>query len=761
MGGMAHVYRAQDLKHGRAVALKVLKPELAYAVGTDRFIREISTTANLRHPHILPLYDSGEAEGALYYVMPLIDGETLRARISREGQLSVDDALRIACEVADALGYAHERGVAHRDIKPENILLERGHAVVADFGIARALAETGAERLTDTGLAIGTPLYMSPEQAVGDASVDGRSDLYSLGCVLYEMLTGKPPFTGASSVAITKQHLVAQAPAVTSTRAEVPASVSGAISQALSKDPADRPYPAARFVEALTSSASAERNKASVSPRPRTLRRWSVVGVGIGVLAVVAAAWYVASRNAPRAAVLDRIAVLPMENHTGDSAQAFFADGMTREVIAVLTDAGIHVLGFRAVTPYRNSKLSVREIAKELGVDAIVAGAVTRAGDTVSLSAELINAGTDENLWSRTFDKPAPDVVTLQRNVAAEIVRGIKARLTPEQQQRLTATRPVNPRAYAQYLLGQEAAALRTADGFQRSVGYIRRSLAIDSTYAPAWATLSITSTYALIYQTAPRDSAFALAMSSANRAIAVDGSYGDAYYARGVARIHNEWDFSGGYADLDSAQARPSSSLAQGLLGWLYWEMGDFERMHVQSAKLVEAEPTTSQWRSDRAWGLWSDGQNAEALKSARIGTAADSSFYETFDILGLILADEGKFLAADSAHRQAVKAAGGDYWVRIFNEGMVAYRRGDSAAVRKALNELSNDPRLAQRAGLLFLTGQKDSAYAMLDRAFKVRDVDMLQVLNAMPALYPFRKETRYQELLARMGLPERLRK
>ncbi|HUQ80978.1 MAG TPA: serine/threonine-protein kinase [Gemmatimonadaceae bacterium] len=758
-GGMAHVYRAHDLKHGRAVALKVLRPELAYAVGSDRFIREISTTANLRHPHILPLYDSGDVEGALYYVMPLIDGETLRARIDREGPLPIDESLRITREVADALGYAHERGIAHRDIKPENILLERGHAVVADFGIARAVAATGTDRLTDTGLAVGTPLYMSPEQASGDSNIDGRSDLYSLGCVLYEMLTGRPPFTGSSAVAITKQHLIADPPAVTSTRSDVPASVSGAIRSVLSKDPADRPYPASRFAEALTSHESAERERARRSTTAWTPTR--IFSAAIVVLVVVASAWFVSARSTTRASSIGRIAVLPMENQTGDSAQAFFADGMTREVIGVLTDAGIRVLGYRAVAPYRNSNKPVRDIAKELGVDAIVSGAVQRAGDVVSLSAELINAETNENLWSRTFERPATDVVTLQRNVAAEIARGIRAKLTPNQQQRLAAARSVNPRAYAQYLLAQEAAALRTADGFQRSVAYLRRSLDIDSTYAPAWATLAITATYALIYQTAPRDSAYRLAISAADKAIALDDAQGDAYFARGVARIHNEWDFPGGYADLDAAKSRPSSSLGLGLLGWVLWETHDFNVMFEGTRRLIEQEPTTAQWRSDLAWGLWSSGNNTEALASARAGAAADSSFYEVFDIMSLILADTGDFAAADSAHARAVKVAGGDYWVRVFDEGLIASRRGDTSGVKRAISKLDGDPRLAQRGGLLLLVDKKDSAYAMLNRALDARDVDLLQVLNAMPALYPFRQEPRYQELMARMGMPERLRR
>ena len=756
-GGMAEVYRAHDLKHGRDVAVKVMRPELAHAVGADRFLREIAMTATLRHPHILPLYDSGDADGVLYYVMPLVEGESLRSRLEREGRLPIDEALRITREVADALGYAHEHGITHRDIKPENILLERGHAVVADFGIARAVAVTGNERLTQTGFAVGTPMYMSPEQAVGEPNLDGRSDLYSLGCVLYEMLAGAPPFTGPTAVAMTQQHLMQQPAPVTASRPEVTPAVAFALDRVLAKDPAERPWPAARFVEALSSQTAPA--VAPVRAKPGKTRRKAFVAAG--VLAVLASAWAVQRARTPHTTLIGRIAVIPMENQTGDTAQRFFADGMTREVIGVLADAGVRVLGYRAVESYRNSTQPIKEIARALGVDAIVSGAVLRSGDVVTLSAELIDARNDETLWSHNFERPAADVLTLQREVAAEIARGIRAGLTPEQVQRLSTARQVNPRAYTQYLLGQESAALRTAAGFQRSLVFLRRSLEIDSTYAPAWAALAITNAYALIYQTAPRDSAAAMAMRAANRAIALDPDVGDAYFARGAVRLHDRWDFSGAYADFAAAESRPGSSLGWGMFGWALWEMGDFDGMLRRGRNLVDDEPTTAQWRSDLAWGLWSLGKPTEALASARKGTELDSTFYETFDILSLVLGTLGQHAAADSAHRRAVEVAGGDYWVRRFDEGLLASQRGDTAGVRRALAALDGDPRLAQRGGLLFLAGLKDSAYAMLGHAVDARDLDVLQVMNAMPPLYRFRGEPRYQALLARIGLPERLRR
>src|SRR5437660_9426038 len=251
-GGTATVYLAQDLKHGRSVAVKVLRPELAAALGAERFLREIEIAARLTHPHILPLHDSGEAKGFLYYVMPFVDGESLRDRLRREQQLPIEEAVRIAREVATALSHAHSHDVVHRDIKPENILLSGGEAVVADFGIARAIVAAGAETLTDTGLAVGTPGYMSPEQATGAEHVDGRSDIYSLGCVLYEMLAGHPPFTGSNAQEILGRHAIDGVPAVRAARNGVPLAVEQTITRSLAKQPADRFATTDEFAEALS-----------------------------------------------------------------------------------------------------------------------------------------------------------------------------------------------------------------------------------------------------------------------------------------------------------------------------------------------------------------------------------------------------------------------------------------------------------------------------------------------------------------------------
>ncbi|MBK8249845.1 MAG: protein kinase [Gemmatimonadetes bacterium] len=289
-GGMATVHLAEDLKHKRQVAIKVLKPELAAVIGADRFLTEIRTTANLQHPHILPLHDSGSVDGTVFYVMPFIAGESLRDRLEREQQLPVADAVRIASQVASALDYAHRQGVIHRDIKPENILLHDGSALVADFGIALAAAQTaGGRRMTETGMSLGTPTYMSPEQAMGERTLDARTDVYALGCVLYEMLAGEPPFTGPSAQAIVARVMTEAPRGLGVQRSTVPANVEAAVSTALSKLPADRFPTAAAFASALSDPAFGRVAAGAGHPASSawTPRRLTAIAV-VAAVAVVA-----------------------------------------------------------------------------------------------------------------------------------------------------------------------------------------------------------------------------------------------------------------------------------------------------------------------------------------------------------------------------------------------------------------------------------------------------------------------------------------
>ena len=501
-GGMATVYLAQDLKNHRPVALKVLRPELAAALGPERFLREVRITARLNHPHILALLDSGEARGLLYYTMPYVDGESLRDRLNREKQLPLDDALQIAREVADALSYAHSHDVVHRDIKPENILLESKHAVVADFGIARAITAAGGDRLTETGIAMGTPAYMSPEQAAGSTDLDGRSDLYSLGCVLYEMLAGRPPFVGATLESVVHQQLTAEPPSVTSIRPAVPGWVAAALGRALAKTPADRFNPVALFAEAImprTSAAVAPEPFAQIAVRPRRTS-WRIRGlIVVASLVVIAGAaalgrwlWPSAARSPyPRTA----IAVLPFQNLSADTAYAYFAGGLHDEMLTQLAKVvSLNVIGRVSVMGYATQPKPPKEIAGELHVGSIVEASVQVVGERLRVNVQLIDASTGEQLWGQAYNGTLDDAFAVQSDIAQQIVVAVGAALGGTERTAIATAPTANAAAYRLYLQGLD---------YDRRPGSLRRNseiaqnlyeqaLALDSTFAPAHAALSV-----------------------------------------------------------------------------------------------------------------------------------------------------------------------------------------------------------------------------------------------------------------------------
>jgi serine/threonine protein kinase len=383
-GGMAIVFLAQDQKHHRKVAIKVLKPELAAALGRERFLREIETAAGLSHPHILPLHDSGEADGFLYYVIPYVEGESLRERLDRERQLPLDDALQIAREVTDALGYAHRHNILHRDIKPGNILLSGGHALVTDFGIARAITATGVGQLTEVGTLVGTPAYMSPEQVDGSPYIDGRADIYSLGCVLFEMLVGEPPFRGSWLTAVIANRLTSPMPSPRAFRQLVPEAIDAAVRKAMADLPADRFATAAQFAEGLGTARPS-------GPSP--------------------------------VAVPDRsIAVLPFKNQSSDPESEYFSDGIAEEIINALAQLpGLHVAARTSSFAFKGKGADVAEVGAKLKVATVLDGSVRKAGNRVRITAQLVNVSDGYHLWSERYDSELDDVFAIQDHIARAI----------------------------------------------------------------------------------------------------------------------------------------------------------------------------------------------------------------------------------------------------------------------------------------------------------------------------------------------------
>jgi serine/threonine-protein kinase len=505
---MATVYVAHDAKHDRQVALKVLHPELAVALGPERFQREIRTTARLHHPHILPVLDSGEAGGQLWYTMPFVDGESLRARLNRDRQLPLEDALQITREVADALGYAHSQGVVHRDIKPENILLSRGHALVADFGVARAVQAAGGDQLTETGMSVGTPAYMSPEQSLADPSLDGRSDLYSLGCVLYEMLAGETPYAGTSAQAILAKRLREPVPHVRTVRETVPPSIDRALERVLAKAPADR-FPSAEAFAKVLREETLNAGAHAQSPRSdnragKWLQRPQVLAMlGMLVIATLSAVWW--QRNRVQSLVSEgsansatRLAVLPFTN-IGDSADDYFADGVTDEIRGKLAAIpGLEVIASSSSTPYRGSPKRPDQIARELSVGYLLTGRVrwekvAQEVARVRVHPELIqvSSGPATTKWQQPFDAALTDVFKVQADIATRVAQELELTLAPATARVLTERPTASLEAYDAYLRAQEYERSRGATADILAIRSYQEAVAKDSTFALAWAGLA------------------------------------------------------------------------------------------------------------------------------------------------------------------------------------------------------------------------------------------------------------------------------
>jgi eukaryotic-like serine/threonine-protein kinase len=462
-GGMATVYLARDLRHERQVALKVLRPELAAALGPQRFLSEIRVVANLQHPHILPLFDSGSANGFLYYVMPFVEGESLRQRLVREPRPALTQALGIAREAADALAYAHEQGVVHCDVKPENILLQKGHVLIGDYGIARA-ANVG-EPSSRSGPLFGTPQYMSPEQALGNTDIDGRSDVYSLGCVLYEMLAGAPPFEGHSATAIVARHSLEQIPSLDVSNRSLPEKVQAAVTRALAKNPAQR-FQMSEFAATLA------RLESDIlrAPARRSRLVWTALAltaVAVATLSVILQSERGAPQSGARAAAFDprHIAVLYFQQRTPQDSLSYLADGLTEELIHQLSRVPtLQVISQNGVEPYRHTNVPPDSIARALKVGTLVQGIVAQSGNRLRLTVALIEGKTGAELGSTTLERPHQEIFALQDDLAQEVAIFLRQRLGEEIQRKVAITRAeTHPRAW--HLVQQAGEQTRDLDG--------------------------------------------------------------------------------------------------------------------------------------------------------------------------------------------------------------------------------------------------------------------------------------------------------
>jgi serine/threonine-protein kinase len=584
-GGMAAVYRAEDLRHGRSVAVKVLDPELL-SVAAERFLREIRFTGQLTHPHILPLLDSGEVDGIPFYVMPLVAGESLRDRIGREGALPVAEAVRLATEVAGALDYAHRQGIVHRDIKPENILLQDGHAMVADFGIAKALSSgPGGATLTATGVSIGTPAYMAPEQVLAERDVDGRADIYALGCVLFEMITGSPPFHGGSAHAVMSRHAKDAVPSIRSVRPSVPAELERTVTRALAKTPADRFRSASEFSDALErASGGSETPPVASTIPPRRMVAWGagaalVIALGIAVNAWMRSDATAGVSRASPAANSNRLAVLPMQNLGADTNDAYFAAGMTDELISTLSDiSGVQVMARGAVMPYAGVSKPLAEIGRELAVASLIESTCRKEGNRLRISVRLIDAATQEQRWTQQYDRDLTDVFAIQRDVALHVAEALRIKLTSAESRALDRLPTHSSAAYEAYLRGRilhhEPITPARLDS---AINHLERAVALDGNFALARAMLAKAYVTKLFrFEPGPRYRE--RAVREIDRALALDSTLAEAYHARGDLAYtpEGQWRHEDALQDyLHALSLKPGLASAHASLASLLFHIG------------------------------------------------------------------------------------------------------------------------------------------------------------------------------------------
>ena len=725
-GGMATVYLANDVRHERPVALKVLHTEQSATLGAERFHREIKVLARLRHPFVLPLHDSGEAAGALYFVMPYVEGESLRGRFTRERTLSLEDVVVIVRQIADALDYAHGEGVIHRDVKPENILLSRhGHAMLADFGIARGrLLASGqaATGLTQSGMALGTADYMSPEQALGD-DIDGRSDVYSLGCVVYEALAGSPPFTGNTALSIVAQHIGIPAPSLAQKRADLSPSSVAAVARALEKKADDRFPTAAAFVQALvvadTRTATAQ-TQLSATPRLS-------------------------------------IAVLPISNRGSDPETEYFSEGMTDELMNALAKVeGLRVVSRTSAFAFKSGDVPIKEIGSRLGVGFVLEASVRRAGSRLRVTARLVGVEDDSTLWSETYDRQLDDVFAVQDEITHSIVRTITEAL---QLGHLRGAKPVQqPRsleAYDLYLLGRHHWYKRTNESMRRALELFQEAVAADPTYAPAYSGIADASALLASWQFATAQETYPQAERAARRALELDPSSADAHASLGFVKLNWEWDFKGALHEFETAIAlNPSLEAAHRWLSNFLAGIGrDDEALQI-AQRAVELDPISVLPRMNLGIVHWFAWRFAEAEVVFRGVVEKDPGFMRAYVFLATSLSFQNRHDEAISTARTAVEIAK-NHAVSRFVLGICTARAGQLDVARALFGPAVRELDLFYAASAHALLGEDSAALDTLERCFEAH-TDWMYSVGRQRWFSQYHAHPRFIRLVKNLELP-----
>ncbi len=723
-GGMATVYVAQDRRHGREVAVKVLRPDVAAAIGAERFLREITIAARLTHPHVLPLLDSGQAAGALYYVMPYVRGESLRQRLAREGRLALKDALRIARELGAGLDYAHREGFIHRDVKPENVLLADGHAVIADFGIARAICQScDGDNVTEVGLTIGTPEYMSPEQAAGDRDLDGRSDVYSLACVIYETLAGEPPFGGASARAVMAKHLSEPPPPLRARRPDAPAAVEQALARALGKDPADRFASVAEFVAALEATHAPDAAPTLVG-KTRSL------------------------------------AVLPFVNGSADPENEYLCDGVTDELINALTKVeGLRIASRTSVFALKGKPQDIRAIGALLGVSAVLEGTVRKAGERLRITVQLTAADDGRNLWSERYDRLLDDVFAVHDEIARTIVSTLRTTFLADIADPTPRRYTDNVQAYSLYLKGRFCWNKRSQEGVREAIAYFEQAIDHDPGYTLAYSGLSDSYGLQVDYRGVPVTEGYELARRYALKALELDDNLPEAHTSLAWVQFAYDWDWEGAERSYRRAlELNPGYATGHHWYSFVLLVTGQADQALVEAHTALELDPSSLSIRRGLGWLYYYTRRYESAVYHLRRAIAMNPTSEDTYRILGLVLTQQGAYAEAERAFREAITLSPELSYATAGVAHVLALqgRRREAEALLAELEARAREHYVSPVAFCIVHLGLRntDQVFQWLERAYQDRR-GWLTYLKVDPMLDAVRDDPRFAAFVKRMKL------
>jgi serine/threonine-protein kinase len=725
VGGMATVHLAEERKHRRKVAIKILKQEFTASVGAERFLREIGIAAQLSHPHIVALIDSGEADGSLYYVSPYVPGGSLRDRLQSAGRLAVDEAVRITNEVGSALDYAHRNGFVHRDVKPENILFADDHALLADFGIAHVRSTTDARTLTLAGLALGTPEYMSPEQASGETEVGAPGDIYGLACVFYEMMAGEPPLRGPSARATMAKQVTERPRPLRTLRPDAPAGFERVLEQALAKDPSQRFATIGEFCDAL------QRARSEV--------------------------------NRPFAMTTRTIAVLPFVNASPDRDNEYLSDGITDELINALAKVdGLRVASRTSVFALKGKAQDVRAIGALLEASEVLEGTLRRSGDNLRITVQLTSTDSGRLVWSERYDRKLDDVFAIQDEISRAIVN--KLRSTSFANLIAPVNRHTeNVEAYGLYLRGRYEWNKRTSEGVTEGIRYFEQAIAADPSYALAYTGLADSYALHIDYRNVPTHEGFERAKFYARKAIELDDTVAEAHASLAWSLFIYDWDWAGAAQEFRRAiELDPRYATAHQWYAFLLASQGNFEEALIEAHTAQENDPASVSVRRTLGYSYFYARKYEQARYHLDRAIAMNPTAEESYRIQGLILTIAGQYPAAERVLREALTLAPPDGTATKTTLGYSLARAGDLSYGREIAAELEDKVKRdyvspVELATIHIALGNTERALDWAEACIPERR-GWLSYLNVHPVVDPLRGHPRFEALVAKMGLPLR---